>query len=85
VNDYYRVDYYYDSPARNPVGPETGLDPAEPRIEKRVTRGGSFMCNTNSCTGYRNAARMRSDVTSPCFHTGFRCVIDTTMINKSDK
>ena len=85
VNDYYRQDYFYHSPKRNPKGPDDWLDPAEPEIEKRVTRGGSFMCNTNNCTGYRNAARMRSDVTSPCFHTGFRCVIDTSMIKKAEK
>ncbi len=85
VNDYYRQDYYFHSPKRNPKGPDDWLDPAEPEIEKRVTRGGSFMCNTNNCTGYRNAARMRSDVTSPCFHTGFRCVIDTSMVKKSEK
>lgn len=75
VNDYYRPDYYRRSPPRNPQGPETWLDPHEPEIEKRVTRGGSFLCNTNNCTGYRCAARMRSDVTSAAYHTGFRCVI----------
>ena len=65
----------YDQPAgRNPTGPSRSLDPDEPWILKRVTRGGSFLCNTNNCTGYRCAARMRSDVKSAAFHTGFRCV-----------
>ena len=64
----------YDRPAgRNPQGPSTSLDPDEPWVTKRVTRGGSFLCNTNNCTGYRCAARMRSDVNSAAFHTGFRC------------
>lgn len=75
VNDYYRPDYYRYSPRRNPTGPDSWLDPGEPLIEKRVTRGGSFLCNTNNCTGYRCAARMRSDVSTAAFHTGFRCVI----------
>ncbi|MCG6157608.1 formylglycine-generating enzyme family protein [Rubinisphaera margarita] len=79
VNDYYHHRYYLESPKRNPQGPEKWLDPGEPLIEKRVTRGGSFLCNTNNCTGYRNAARMRSDVSSASYHTGFRCVIDTKM------
>ncbi len=79
VNDYYRPDYYRISPERNPQGPERWLDPNEPTVEKRVTRGGSFLCNTNNCTGYRNAARMRSDVTSASFHTGFRCVVDSRL------
>lgn len=79
VDDYYRPDYYHRSPKRNPQGPDNSFDPNEPGIEKRVTRGGSFLCNTNNCTGYRCAARMRSDVTSPSYHTGFRCVIDPKM------
>ncbi|MCA8986815.1 MAG: formylglycine-generating enzyme family protein [Planctomycetaceae bacterium] len=80
VHDYYHRDYYTFSPKFNPQGPDKWFDPDEPHVEKRVTRGGSFMCNTNNCTGYRNAARMRSDVTSACFHTGFRCAIDTKMM-----
>ncbi|TWT59962.1 formylglycine-generating enzyme family protein [Rubinisphaera italica] len=82
VNDYYRPDYYNFSPKRNPQGPTASFDPGEPTIEKRVTRGGSFLCNSNNCTGYRNAARMRSDVSSAAYHTGFRCVIDTKMVKK---
>ena len=75
VNDFYRQDYYRYSPRRNPTGPVASFDPHEPLTEKRVSRGGSFLCNLNNCTGYRCAARMRSDVSSASFHTGFRCVI----------
>jgi formylglycine-generating enzyme required for sulfatase activity len=78
-SDFYRPDYYAHSPRRNPHGPSSSFDPQEPTIVKRVQRGGSFMCNTNSCTGYRCAARMRGDVTSSSFHNGFRCVVDATM------
>jgi formylglycine-generating enzyme required for sulfatase activity len=80
--DYYHHDYYADSPIRNPPGPPDSFDPQEPHIIKRVQRGGSFMCNVNSCTGYRCAARMRGEVTSGAFHNGFRCVVDSTMIDK---
>lgn len=80
-NDFYRVDYYAVSPVRNPQGPEDSFDPQEPGLVKRTMRGGSFLCNTNNCTGYRITARMRGEVTSAAFHQGFRCVVDTTMID----
>ena len=73
--DYYRADYYENSPKRNPPGPKDSLDPLEPRIPKRIQRGGSFMCNANYCTGYRNAARMKGDMMSGSWHCGFRCVV----------
>jgi formylglycine-generating enzyme required for sulfatase activity len=81
-SDFYRPDYYAHSPRRNPRGPSSSFDPQDPAIVKHVQRGGSFMCNTNSCTGYRCAARMRGEVTSGSFHNGFRCVVDATMIDE---
>lgn len=74
--DFYRFDYYANSPRRNPPGPIDSFDPQEPGIIKRVQRGGSFMCNVNSCTGYRCGARMKGEVNSGTFHNGFRCVKD---------
>ncbi len=78
--DYYDREYYSRSPRRNPQGPTESFDPEEQNIVKRVTRGGSFMCNTNSCTGYRVGARMRTDESSAAFHQGFRCVVDPSML-----
>lgn len=75
TGDLYHHDYYGASPVRNPPGPDTSHDPGEPNLVKRVTRGGSFMCNTNNCTGFRCAARMRSEQYSGAFHTGFRCAV----------
>jgi formylglycine-generating enzyme required for sulfatase activity len=72
--DYYRPDYYEVSPRRNPQGPPDSLDPNEPGIEKRVQRGGSFLCNANYCLGYRVSARMKGEPESGSYHVGFRCV-----------
>ena len=49
VSDWYRPDYYAQLSAagvvaRNPRGPESSFDPAEPGAKKRVQRGGSFLC-----------------------------------------
>ena len=78
--DYYHADYYAHSPRRNPRGPSESYDPLDPLSNiKRVQRGGSFMCNVNSCTGYRTRARMRGDVASSSFHNGFRGVVDSRM------
>ena len=74
--DFYRMDYYSNSPKRNPQGPDNSLDPDESNIIKRVQRGGSFLCNTNSCTGYRTTARMKGDFLTSTCHAGFRGVVD---------
>ena len=81
-SDWYRPDYYKNSPARNPYGPVDSLDPNEPNIPKRIQRGGSFMCNANYCTGYRVAARMKGDVMSGTWHCGFRTVLSSASYGK---
>lgn len=73
--DYYRADYYAESPNKNPMGPRSSLDPQEPNVVKRVQRGGSFMCSDSYCIGYRVSARMKGEEDTGAFHTGFRCVI----------
>lgn len=62
--------------AYDPRGPLESLDPDEPLIEKRVLRGGSFLCNDSYCSGYRVSRRMKGDAKSSYNHTGFRCVKD---------
>jgi formylglycine-generating enzyme required for sulfatase activity len=74
--DYYRPDYYEDSPQRNPKGPATSYDPFEPGIVVRVLRGGSFLCADNYCMRYLPGARNYGDPKTSISHTGFRCVKD---------
>ena len=78
-SDYYDEKYYSSNdPAgvTNPKGPLKSYDPQEPYAQKRVMRGGSFLCNESYCTGYRVARRMKSTEDSGMEHLGFRCVRD---------
>ncbi|MEI6231658.1 MAG: formylglycine-generating enzyme family protein [Planctomycetota bacterium] len=74
VADWYRPDYYNYSASKNPTGPADSADPEEPGIQKRVTRGGSYLCSDSYCVGYRCSARMKSSPDTGLCHTGFRCV-----------
>lgn len=58
----------------NPKGPVHSLDPSEPYAEKKVQRGGSFLCHRTYCTGYRVAARGKTAPDTGLSHCGFRCV-----------
>lgn len=57
----------------DPQGPEQSLDPQEPGVEKRVMRGGSFLCSDAYCLGYLPGTRMKSTPDTSLCHTGFRC------------
>jgi sulfatase modifying factor 1 len=72
--DWYRPDYYEHSPAKNPRGPDDSFDPDEPGAQKRVQRGGSYLCSDSYCTGYRPSARMKCTPDTGLSHSGFRCV-----------
>ncbi|WP_339739604.1 formylglycine-generating enzyme family protein [uncultured Sunxiuqinia sp.] len=76
--DWYRNDYYAtcenEGVVINPQGPADSHDPAEPYAQKKVTRGGSFLCNDDYCSGFRVAARMKTSWDTSLNHTGFRCV-----------
>lgn len=79
VSDRYRPDYYAElaatsSPARNPRGPATSFDPDEPGVEKRVHRGGSFLCTDQYCSRYMVGTRGKGDVATGTNHLGFRLV-----------
>jgi formylglycine-generating enzyme required for sulfatase activity len=74
-SDFYRPDYYANSPKKNPQGPDSSHDPAEPNVAKRVQRGGSFMCADDYCVRYRPAGRGKGELNSSHSHVGFRCVM----------
>jgi formylglycine-generating enzyme required for sulfatase activity len=72
--DWYRPNYYAESPRHNPLGPDDSLDPLEPQTPKRVQRGGSFLCSDVYCVRYQMGSRGKGDVNSAYSHVGFRCV-----------
>jgi formylglycine-generating enzyme required for sulfatase activity len=78
-SDWYRPDYYAQlaeggGVARNPQGPDTPFDPGEPTEQKRVHRGGSFLCTDQYCTRYMVGSRGKGEISSGSNHLGFRCV-----------
>ena len=67
-NDFYKVDYYGESPLKNPKGPKTG--------NTKVLRGGSWNSKAEEC---RSSYRYNENpgYTDVCFGYdiyGFRCV-----------
>ena len=67
-NDFYKVDYYQESPQENPRGPKEG--------ENKVVRGGAWKFSGDNCrSGYRyNEAPGYVDVCFGYDIYGFRCV-----------
>jgi formylglycine-generating enzyme len=81
TSDWYHPDYYArlaadGGVARNPHGPDTSFDPAEPGLQKRVQRGGSFLCTEQYCTRYLVGTRGKGEIGTSSNHLGFRCVKD---------
>lgn len=74
--DFYRPDYYAQSPSQNPKGPADSYDPDEPGAVKRVQRGGSFLCSDQYCIRYRAGSRGKGEISSASNNLGFRCVRD---------
>jgi formylglycine-generating enzyme len=77
--DWYRPDYYRtfttpNVPARDPRGPDASFDPDEPGAQKRVTRGGSFLCSGEYCARYLVGSRGKAEIKSGSSNLGFRLV-----------
>ncbi len=66
--DWYGVDYYGQSPRRDPRGPELGT--------YRVARGGSWFCSPNYCAAYSTHYRGASPPDHAFNNVGFRCAAD---------
>jgi len=83
VADWYRADAFKQPTdakiLANPIGPSDSFDPedrsAPANAPKRVTRGGSFLCNVDYCLSYRPSARRGNDPYNPMSHIGFRLVM----------
>jgi formylglycine-generating enzyme len=79
-SDWYRA----DSPqmcaekgcCSNPGGPLSSFDPLDPLAQKRVVKGGSFLCCEQYCQSYRPSARRGESPDTGMSHIGFRCVMD---------
>jgi sulfatase modifying factor 1 len=62
--DWHDALYYRHASSRNPRGPATG--------ERRVLRGGSYLCHDSYCNRYRVSARSSNTPDSSAGNVGFR-------------
>ena len=76
--DWFDYNFYKNEQAvdANTKGPRKGFNPNMPYQQEKIIRGGSFLCNDDYCSGYRNSRRMGSSIDTGLNHTGFRCVTD---------
>lgn len=68
--DWFAADYYKKSPTQNPQGPKTG--------DRRVMRGGSFLCHDSFCFRYRVDARSSNEQDASASNIGFRICADVS-------
>lgn len=77
-SDWFDVSFYKSEQAcySNTKGAAAPNNPSMPYLKEKILRGGSFLCNDDYCSGYRNARRMGSSPDTGLNHVGFRCVKD---------
>jgi len=79
-SDWYDQNYYKtlsrEKVTVNPVGPDKSYDTRNLYEQRKIIRGGSFLCNDSYCSSYRVSARMPGEIDTGMSHTGFRCVKD---------
>jgi len=66
--DWFDVNTYRTSPRTVPRGPDQG--------DRRLMRGGSYLCHASYCNRYRTDARSSNPPDSATTNLGFRCVRD---------
>ena len=66
--DWFDPTFYARSTVENPTGPASG--------DRRVMRGGSYLCHVSYCNRYRVDARSSNTPDSATTNLGFRCVRD---------
>ena len=81
TSDWYDPTYYKKwgqrrETAQNPQGPDHSYNPANPQVQEKVIKGGSFLCSASYCASYRISARMAQALDSGAEHIGFRTVLD---------
>lgn len=89
--DLYRADTFQlraedEIACSDPAGPTSTRgerripgDPSPPDVpgaERRLTKGGSFLCHPDYCESYRPAARRGTPPDTGSSHVGFRCAAD---------
>ncbi|HEY4248615.1 MAG TPA: formylglycine-generating enzyme family protein [Lacunisphaera sp.] len=67
-HDWFSADFHATGPRSDPTGPAAG--------ERKVVRGGSYLCHDSYCNRYRVAARTGNTPDSSTGNIGFRCVRD---------
>jgi sulfatase modifying factor 1 len=67
-HDWFSPDFHSTGPRVDPTGPAAG--------QRKVVRGGSYLCHHSYCNRYRVAARTANTPDSSTGNTGFRCVRD---------
>lgn len=73
TSDWYRPDYFKQSPRKNPQGPKNSFDPDEPGVPKKVQKGGSYLCSPEYCQRYFVGSRGKGELNTGSGHVGFRC------------
>jgi formylglycine-generating enzyme required for sulfatase activity len=88
TQDWYNVNYYTevgrDDIIRNPQGAEYPYNPNNPRVQEKVIKGGSFLCNESYCASFRISARMANSTDSAQEHLGFRTMATPDMLLNKD-
>lgn len=64
--DWFAADYYARGESHDPLGPSRG--------ERRVLRGGSYLCHPSYCDRYRVSARSSNEADASMGNAGFRTV-----------
>ncbi|MFF0483193.1 formylglycine-generating enzyme family protein [Streptomyces sp. NPDC004435] len=68
-SDWFHPTWHATGPRTDPVGP--------PRGDRKVMRGGSYLCHESHCFRYRVDARSSNTPDSSAGNIGFRCAADT--------
>lgn len=88
TQDWYNVHYYEEvgrnGIVKNPQGAEFPYNPYNPRLQEKVIKGGSFLCNASYCASFRISARMANSTDSAQEHLGFRTVATPEMLLNKD-